>query len=470
MPFTIDDFKKLDSRLKTITNQKVEEFEISLDTPPTLEELPDSNKAYSLYASILFIDIRKSTQLVEESQARSMVKVYRAFMRMAVSCVRTNGGVTRQFLGDRIMGVFLDSKDDNGNLIESSMDKAVKSARAMQTCIDFALNKHLKNNVGGKTISCGIGIDYGKVLLTKVGMYGVEKDDSKENETDCVWVGNCTNRASKYSDLADGGEIFISEKVFDKLSSCLKPEKIWVSAAKQKGNMLFRGYISQKFYLDLGYDLGEPVVSESAIYDEAFNMTEILQQLDVSWQHISKKEHDLTIYEHELEKQKAKLHIQYEKNEKETSQIELSRKKLLSAQHEFYDILCEALSRSFCNNTKMATMGYEFWSKLIDEVFLLGKLIGKNDEDIISQNACYLIAIYDFFKEYDKAYGAMIIMARHNLHWICIRRDTLLWAKEYAVVWKLRSEIERNIKGPSITCNLENYQKALNEIKQIVGY
>ena len=71
MPFTMDDFKKLDSRPNTITSQKVEEFEISLDTPPTLEELPDSNKAYSLYASILFIDIRKSTQLVEESQARS---------------------------------------------------------------------------------------------------------------------------------------------------------------------------------------------------------------------------------------------------------------------------------------------------------------------------------------------------------------------------------------------------------------
>lgn len=242
MPFTMDDFKKLDSRLNTITSQKVEEFEISLDTPPTLEELPDSNKAYSLYASILFIDIRKSTQLVEESQARSMVKVYRAFMRMAVSCVRSNGGVTRQFLGDRIMGVFLDSKDDNGNLIESSTDKAVRSAQAMQTSIDFALNKHLKNNVGGKTISCGIGIDYGKVLLTKVGMYGVEKDDSKENETDCVWVGNCTNRASKYSDLADGGEIFISENVYNKLSPDLKPENVWIPAAKHKANVLFNGY------------------------------------------------------------------------------------------------------------------------------------------------------------------------------------------------------------------------------------
>lgn len=273
MPFTMDDFKKLDSRLNTITSQKVEEFEISLDTPPTLEELPDSNKAYSLYASILFIDIRKSTQLVEESQARSMVKVYRAFMRMAVSCVRSNGGVTRQFLGDRIMGVFLDSKDDNGNLIESSTDKAVRSAQAMQTSIDFALNKHLKNNVGGKTISCGIGIDYGKVLLTKVGMYGAEKDDSKENEIDCVWVGNCTNRASKYSDLADGGEIFISENVYNKLSSHLKPENLWIPAAKHKSNVLFNGYISYNNYLEFSSELGQPIVSTPSDNEDSYSNT-----------------------------------------------------------------------------------------------------------------------------------------------------------------------------------------------------
>lgn len=29
-------------------------------------------------------------------------------MRMAVDCIRKNSGVTRQFLGDRIKGVFID--------------------------------------------------------------------------------------------------------------------------------------------------------------------------------------------------------------------------------------------------------------------------------------------------------------------------------------------------------------------------
>lgn len=51
----------------------------------------------------------------------SMVKIYRSFMRMAVDCVRKNGGVTRQFLGDRIMRVFIDSVDENINLVESAV-------------------------------------------------------------------------------------------------------------------------------------------------------------------------------------------------------------------------------------------------------------------------------------------------------------------------------------------------------------
>jgi len=54
--------------------------------------------------------------------------------------------------------------------------------------VDYSLNRYLKANVNGKVIECGIGIDFGKVLVTKVGMYGVEQDETKENETDCVWV------------------------------------------------------------------------------------------------------------------------------------------------------------------------------------------------------------------------------------------------------------------------------------------
>ena len=115
-------------------------------------------------------------------------------------------------------------------------------------------------------------------------------------------------------------------------------------------------------------------------------------------------------------------------------------------------------------------MGYEFWTKLIAEMFSFGKLIGKNDEDIIAQNDCYLIGIYDYFKVYNKAYESMIVMAKRNRHWVMIMRNTLLWAKDQSIVWQLRYEIENRLKESSTECNHENFNKALNEIKQIVGY
>ena len=182
MGLTKSDCEHLDSRIKSITEQNVEQIEINSDLPPTVEQLEDNNKTYSIMAAILFIDIRKSTYLTENSQSKSMVKIYRSFMRMAVDCVRKNGGVTRQFLGDRIMGVFIDSVDEEGNISERAVDKAVNAAKSLQTVIDFSLNKYLKSNVNGKVIECGIGIDYGKVLVTWVGMYGVESDENKEDE------------------------------------------------------------------------------------------------------------------------------------------------------------------------------------------------------------------------------------------------------------------------------------------------
>lgn len=61
MGLTKSDFEHLDSRIKSITEQNVEQIEINSDLPPTVEQLEDNNKTYSIMAAILFIDIRKST-------------------------------------------------------------------------------------------------------------------------------------------------------------------------------------------------------------------------------------------------------------------------------------------------------------------------------------------------------------------------------------------------------------------------
>lgn len=303
MALSKSDFEKLDSRLKSIIEQPVEQIEMNTDLPPTIEQLEDNNKTYSIVAAVLFIDIRKSTLLTENSQAKSMVKIYRSFMRMAVDCVRKNRGVTRQFLGDRIMGVFIDSVDENGNIAEKAVDKAISAAKSFQTVIDYSLNKYLKSKVNGKIIECGVGIDYGKVLVTQVGMYGVEQDENKENEVDCVWVGNTTNHASKYSDLASGGEIFISDSVFKQMSDEYKDA--FTKSAKYKGTKLFQGYVAEDFYLDYAEELGKPVKIEndnSVEIETSQQLADGIKEIERLQKELIQREKEIAVLEENLKK------------------------------------------------------------------------------------------------------------------------------------------------------------------------
>ena len=48
MALSKSDFGKLDSRLKNIIDQPVEQIEINSDLPPTIEQLEDNNKLIPL--------------------------------------------------------------------------------------------------------------------------------------------------------------------------------------------------------------------------------------------------------------------------------------------------------------------------------------------------------------------------------------------------------------------------------------
>ena len=67
-------FNNIDQRLEAITKQEVENKDVSIELPPTTNNLTDSNKTYAIDAAILFVDIRKSTNLTDASTMKSMVK------------------------------------------------------------------------------------------------------------------------------------------------------------------------------------------------------------------------------------------------------------------------------------------------------------------------------------------------------------------------------------------------------------
>lgn len=446
--FNKSDFISVDDRLQKITSQAVEQIEIDSNLPPTINDLEDNNSTYVIQAAILFIDIRKSTYLTENSQAKSMVKVYRSFMRMAVDCVRKNGGVTRQFLGDRILGVFMDTTDQQSNVQEKAADKAVNCARSLQTVIDYSLNKHLKNNVSGKVIECGIGIDYGKVLVTKVGMYGVEADESKQNETDCVWAGSVTNHASKYSDLARGGEIFISDNVYKALSDDLKSADVWQQSAKYKGSKLFEGYIAENYYLDFVQELGTPVRIEqdnSSDRDTSIQLAAGIQAIDKIQKDLQQRVANLAKQEEVIKQKKSDV----------TNYGESVWRKL-------YDILY-----AISNNKRSVTKeDINFCTEVIATYYSLGTVLGKTQHDIRENISFILVSVYEAIGMYKDAFEEMLFMAEH-CSWVHIpyASKSLVWAKENNRLHDLSFEMEWRIEHKPDEIDVAYFKAELSTVK-----
>lgn len=471
------DFINLDERLSSITLQPVEEIEINSELPLTIEELEDNNKTYSIKAAILFIDIRESTRLTESSYLKSMVKIYRSFMRMAVDCVRKNGGVTRQFLGDRIMGVFIDSiaEDNNGN-IEKAVDKAINTARSLQTAIDFSLNKHLKKNVNDKIIECGIGIDYGKVLITKVGMYGVEKNKDKENEVNCVWVGNITNYASKYSDIAAGGEIFISENVYSEMSDEYKD--VWIQSKKSKGEKLIQGYTTNNYYLDFSDELGEPIkIQKDNIEnsDASSQLVEGIKEIEKLIDKLIQKEKELAVIEDRLKKENQELKGKYiaESCAKDKAVDEKNKalEDLRNMTKNYYEFICKIIDFAHVKSNYIKYVTEEFWIFIIKKCYEIGRNLDYSDKKITSYLECSLIDIYSYYKKYDKAYEVMVVMAETNNHWLKFNENTLEWAKENYKLHLLKNAIEKRLVNHTIDFDKrKDFQKYLEKIKTIRGF
>ena len=443
MSFTKKDFENLDKRIQSISSTDVQKI-VNDEGIPTTNKLEDNNKVYESKATILFIDIRKSTLLTDMSKPQSMVKIYRSFMRTCVECVRKNKGVTRQFLGDRIMGVFIDERDSEGNLINYGSENALNCARTMQTCIDFSLNKHLKSNVNGKMIECGIGIDTGKILVTKVGMYGLEDDEEKNNETDCVYVGKVTNYASKYSDIAKGEEILISESVYNDINSMHKDK--FKKTINVRNGRCYTGYSTFNYYLDFSDELGSIIKPDNSLFSISENdeqLSQIVDKLDIKYKELTKLEKEMSVQKDRLDKEKELCNSRYS---------------------ELEDTFYNYLEKAFCDTDHIKKMGYDFWVNCITNYYTFGKKLGQTEEKLKLSVACYLIEIYNALNLYEKAFDIMILMI-NNSSWVLLKKETIKWAKEHNKLHKLSFELDWKIDHCSVT-EKSDWQKYREDLEK----
>ena len=157
-------------------------------------------------ATVLYIDMRGSTKVLNLHQRRVVAKIHMTYYHAIVKVAKADGGEIRSFNGDSLLVFFYGTTNDVAR-------KAVRSAMKMKYAITDIINETLKDYTD---IDFGIGIDCGDVLATKVGLGGT--DETK----DLIWIGNAVNRSTKISDECKlPYSIGISNAVYEKLDGSL---------------------------------------------------------------------------------------------------------------------------------------------------------------------------------------------------------------------------------------------------------
>lgn len=158
-------------------------------TFPNLDAASQGVKA--IETAVLYVDMRRSTQLSLRHHPHTVAKLYSAFVRAMTRCAKVFNGDVRGIIGDRVMMLF-----DNADCYEN----AVYTAILINSVCQYVINKHFPH----EDVSFGIGIDYGRMLATKTGIrrHGAEQQSYRS----LVWLGRPANVASKLTDNANKPE------------------------------------------------------------------------------------------------------------------------------------------------------------------------------------------------------------------------------------------------------------------------
>lgn len=191
-----DFLTEIDEEIQSIISS---EFEITITETETVPNVDDTGITYDdldnnrkkgkrIETCILYIDIRRSTEISVNHKSITLTRLYSAFVRSMVKAATYYKGHVRGIVGDRVMVVF-DKKDCFTNAIDTAV--------LLNSIAKYQLNKYFEHD----EIKCGIGIDYGKMLVIKTGVI----KQGKENQfyKSLVWLGRPANVASKLTDRAN---------------------------------------------------------------------------------------------------------------------------------------------------------------------------------------------------------------------------------------------------------------------------
>ena len=173
---------------------------------PDPEDLPLSNVAVELDATVLYADLAGSTKMVKGYKDWFAAEVYKSYLYCAAKIIRAKGGSITAYDGDRIMGVFIgDSKNTTAAQCGLQINWAAKNI------VTARLNR--RYTATEFTLRQRVGIDTSKLFIARTGIRG---------SNDLVWVGNAANNAAKMAALDPAYPTYITAAVCGMLNDSAK--------------------------------------------------------------------------------------------------------------------------------------------------------------------------------------------------------------------------------------------------------
>lgn len=149
-----------------------------------------------LEIGVLFADVRGFTTLAEKMAPDEVAELLNRFYA-AASPVLTRSGIIDKLVGDEVMALYLP------RLIgDHWVDELVRDAVELLAAVGYGTPE-------GPWLSLGVGIDLGQAFVGNVGSGAVK---------DFTALGDVVNTASRLQSAAAGGQIVMSQRLYDRLA------------------------------------------------------------------------------------------------------------------------------------------------------------------------------------------------------------------------------------------------------------
>ncbi|MEK8017410.1 MAG: DAHL domain-containing protein [Candidatus Parabeggiatoa sp.] len=156
----------------------------------------------TVYATILFSDIKGFTKLSEKRDPQEIISFLNTYMTAMTTIIESENGVVDKFIGDGIMAIFTEHETGDHAL------RAVRAGIEMQKTLLELRQQWMDSKPMFSNLSIRIGINTGKVVAGNIG---------SETRMDYTVVGDNVNVASRIEGFCEPGKVFISASTYQEV-------------------------------------------------------------------------------------------------------------------------------------------------------------------------------------------------------------------------------------------------------------